>query len=115
MLKEIKGIFILVVTIGLSVLAIVVLKGRGKYLAEKLKLELEKKKLKDKTDKLEAKRQKNLSTIEDLDKKGFVSKDKIAKKVESNRKLEEKIEKVKKDVSVKDSSIQDLMKEIEKI
>lgn len=115
MFKEIKGILILVVTIGLSILAIVVLKGRGKYIAEKLKLELDKKRLKDKTDKLKVKRQKNLDNIKELDKKGLVSKSEIKKKQEENLKIEEKIENIKREVSVKDSSIDGLIKEIENL
>ena len=111
----VKKFFIIFGIICLSVLAIIFLQGRSKYLIEKLKLELEKRNLKDKTDELEKKRQNNLNSIKELDKNDISYENKINNLTIENKKIEEKITKIKEEVSVKDSSIEDLIKDIKNL
>lgn len=111
----IKKFFIMLGMLCLSILAIIFLQGRSKYLLEKLKLEIEKKKLKDKADELEKKRQTNLTTINSIDKTDSETKNRIETIITENKKIEEDIEKIKNDISTKDLSINDLMEEIKKL
>ena len=112
MFKNIKAFFILLGTIALSILIIILAKSRGRYLVEKLKMELERKKLKDKADKLEKQREKNTEKILSLDANKKGAKDTIHKKALKNKDLERKIGEIKEEVSNKDKNIDDLVETI---
>lgn len=109
MFKYGKSFFILLGIIFITILAAILLRGKNKYLAEKIKILLQKKKLDDKSKELETKRNENNDKIRKISSLQGNNNVEVEKLLDQNKKLEEKIENIKKDVVVKEKELDDIM------